>query len=263
VSAHRAPGPRSALRGRGAALPACGRALPWCTALLLTALLAGCSGLFRSTARPEQIYYLRAAGAPAAPAAAATSGAADASGEHAPSALALAASVRVGHPVIDPGLDSSHIMLLQPDHRMNFYGGARWPAALPEVIETLTVETLSASGEWAAVVDSTSPFPADYLLQVAVRRFDADYTAGGAAPVVHVTLDCIIGRREGRDVIATFVVAASAPAAANRLGEVVGAFEQATREALGSLSQRAAQAARADEPHAPHDGRKPVAAGAR
>ena len=262
MSARATPAPRRAPRGRGTAQPACNRALPWCTALLLAALLGGCSGLFRSTARPEQAYYLRGPGAAAAPAAPASSGAAGAAGERAPSAPALAASVRVGHPVVDPGLDSSHIMLLQPDHRMNFYSGARWPAALPEVIETLTVETLSASGEWAAVVDSTSPFPADYLLQVAVRRFDADYTAGGAAPLVHVTLDCIIGRREGRDVIATFVAAASAPAAANRLGEVVGAFEQATRAALGSLSQQAAQAARADEPHAAHDGGKPPPAGA-
>ena len=220
----------------------------WSGVLLLCALLAGCSGLFRSTARPEQTYYLRAP--------AGTSSASDAS-----SPPAIQASVRVGRPVVYPGLDSSHITLLQPDHQMNFYTAARWPAALPEVIETLTVETLSASGAWAAVVDSTSPFPADYLLQVTVRRFDADYTARGAAPVVHVTFDCIVGRREGREVIATFIASASAPAAANRLSEVVAAFEQATSEALGSLSERAAQAARADAAHAAHDGHKPAAAG--
>jgi cholesterol transport system auxiliary component len=228
-------------------------------AALSAALLAGCSGLFRSNARPEQTYYLRAATAAAA---AATSGATDSSGSSdAGSAPVIHASVRIGHPVVDPGLDSSHITLVQPDHQMNFYSGARWPAALPEVIETLTVETLSASGAWAAVVDSTSPFPADYLLQVAVRRFDADYTGGGAAPVVHVTFDCIIGRREGREVIETFVASASTPAAANRLGEVVSAFQQATSAALGSLSERAAQAARADIAHGGHEGHKSAAAG--
>ena len=115
----------------------------------------------------------------------------------------------------------------------------------------------------AAVVDSTSPFPADYLLQIAVRRFDADYAAEGANPVVNVTLDCIIGRREGREVVATFVAAASVPAAANRLGEVVGAFQRATGEALGSLAQRAAQAVRADESHAAHEGHKPAPPGGR
>jgi len=205
------------------------RAVP----LLCTILGGGCSGLFHSTAHPEQTYYLRAPAAAAgngAPATAATA--------------AVAASLRVGHPVAAPGLDSSHIMLVQADHRMNFYIGSRWPAPVADVLEALAVETLRASGAWTSVEDSTSPFPSDYLLQVAVRRFEADYTAGGAVPEVHVTLDCIIGRRAGRDVVATFAVSGAALATANRLSEVVSAFEQATGAALGALSQQAAQAAR-------------------
>ena len=60
-----------------------------------------------------------------------------------------------------------------------------------------------------------------------------------------MTLDCILGRREGRDVLATFVASGAALASANRLSEVVSAFEQATGAALGSLSQQAQQAVRA------------------
>src|SRR5207247_3407595 len=189
----------------------------------------GCSGLFHSTAHPEQTYYLR----PPAAAAGAPPG--------------VTASLRVGHPLADPGLDTSHIMLVQADHRMNFYAGSRWPAPAADVIEALAVETLRASGGWRSVEDSTSPFPSDYLLQVAVRRFEADYTAGGAVPEVHVTLDCIIGRREGRDVVATFVASGAALATANRLSEVVSAFEQAMGAALGVLSEQAQQAVRAAE----------------
>ena len=198
-------------------------------ALLCTMPICGCSGLFHSTAHPEQTYYLR----PPAAAAGAPPG--------------VAASLRVGHPLADPGLDTSHIMLVQADHRMNFYAGSRWPAPAADVIEALAVETLRASGGWRSVEDSTSPFPSDYLLQVAVRRFEADYTAGGAVPEVHVTLDCIIGRREGRDVVATFVASGAALATANRLSEVVSAFEQAMGAALGVLSEQAQQAVRAAE----------------
>ena len=208
------------------------RAVP----LLCTILTGGCSGLFHSTAHPEQTYYLRA------PAAAAGNGA--------PATAAVAGSLRVGHPVAAPGLDSSHIMLVQADHRMNFYIGSRWPAPVADVLEALAVETLRSSGAWTSVEDSTSPFPSDYLLQVAVRRFEADYTAGGAVPEVHVTLDCIIGRRAGRDVVATFVVSGAALATANRLSDVVSAFEQATGAALGALSQQATQAVRAAAEHA-------------
>ena len=64
-------------------------------------------------------------------------------------------------------------------------------------------------------------------------------------PEVHVVFDCIIGRREGRDVVASFSAAGSALATANRLGEVVAAFEQATGTALAALSQQAQAAARA------------------
>ena len=199
-------------------------------ALGCAALGGGCSGLLHSSVQPEQTYYLRAAPA-AGPAA------------------ALGASLRVGHPLPAPGLESTHIMLVQPDHRMNFYSGSRWPAPVADVLEALAVETLRGSGAWSSVEDSTSPFPSDYLLQIAVRRFEADYTAGGAVPEVHVMFDCIIGRREGRDVVASFSAAGSALATANRLGEVVAAFEQATGMALAALSQQAQEAARGAAQH--------------
>jgi ABC-type uncharacterized transport system auxiliary subunit len=96
------------------------------------------------------------------------------------------------------------------------------------------------------VQDSGSPFPSDYLLQITVRAFDADYSAGVAAPDVHVMLDCIVGRRDGRAVIATFLASGSASAAANHLGDVVSAFEQATGTALLSLSEQSLAAVRAD-----------------
>jgi cholesterol transport system auxiliary component len=195
----------------------------------LTAALPGCGGLLRSTAPAEQSYYLRP---PAVTAVAAGSG--------------VTLSLRVARPFADPGLDSSHILLLQPDHRMSFYAGARWPGPMPEMLGALAVQTLRASGGFASVQDSGSPFPSDYLLQITVRAFDADYSAGVAAPDVHVMLDCIVGRRDGRAVIATFLASGSASAAANHLGDVVSAFEQATGTALLSLSEQSLAAVRAD-----------------
>jgi cholesterol transport system auxiliary component len=159
-------------------------------------------------------------------------------------------SVQVGRPVPGPGLDSSHIMLLESDRRMSFYTASRWPAALPEVVEELTVEALRASGSWADVQSSESSFPAEYLLQVRIRRFDADYDTSsaahaGAPPQVRVVLDCTLGRRSGREAIATFVAEGSASASDNKLGDVVAAFEDATNMALSSVVARVADAASA------------------
>jgi ABC-type uncharacterized transport system auxiliary subunit len=80
------------------------------------------------------------------------------------------------------------------------------------------------------------------VLQVSVRRFEADYTGGGTAPDIHVVLDCMLGKREGREVIASFLARGEAPAAANRLSAVVAAFETAANAAVDSLSAQAAQA---------------------
>ena len=189
---------------------------------------AGCSGMFHSGARPEQVYFLRATVAPSE---------AD--------RPAVEASLRVGHPQAQPGLDSPRIVLVQSDRRMSFYTGSRWPAPAPALVETLAVETLRASGSWQSVEDSASPFPSDYILQIAVRRFEADYTSAGPAPQVYVKLDCIIGRREGREVVASFVAEGSSVAARNRLADVVAAFESAANAALHSMSDHALEVVRA------------------
>jgi ABC-type uncharacterized transport system auxiliary subunit len=127
---------------------------------------------------------------------------------------------------------------------MSFYLASRWAAPTSNMVETLAVEKLRGSGLWQSVGDSTTAFPSDYVMQLTVRRFEADYTGGGTAPDVHVVLDCMLGKREGREVIATFLAEGSATATANRLGPVVAAFEIAVNAALESLSAQAAQAVR-------------------
>jgi cholesterol transport system auxiliary component len=199
--------------------------------ILLGLSIAGCSSLLRSDAPPVQVYTLRADAVAAV--------AAD------PPAAA-AASLRVAHPLAGPGLGTSQIVLLQPDHRMNVYAASAWAADVPALVQSLVTQRLRGSGEWRSVEDAESPFPAEYLLQISVRRFDADYSAGtDAPPTVRVTLDCTLGSEDGRRVLASFVAAGSAAAGANRLSEVVGAFQQATDQALASLSRQALTAVRA------------------
>jgi ABC-type uncharacterized transport system auxiliary subunit len=130
---------------------------------------------------------------------------------------------------------------------MSYYVASRWPADLPSVVEALTVDTLRSSGAWSSVEDSASGFSSDYLLHIVIRRFEADYSAGAAAPEVHVVLDCTIGSRAGREVIDSFVAEGSAAAAANRLGDVISAFEQASNKALDEIAVRSAQAVKTSQ----------------
>lgn len=201
---------------------------PW-VAIGMTACVAGCSGL-RSHAPATQVYMLRAA--PPVQAGSAQSDAAP----------TPASSLRVQRPLAGPGLSSDHIVLVQSDHRMSFYQGSRWPADLPDVVEALAVDTLRTAGNWTTVQDSSSAFTSEYLLQIVIRSFEADYTNGSEAPEAHVVLDCSVGRRTSREVLMSFVAQGSATARANRLSEVVAAFEVASAQALAIVAERSAQA---------------------
>ena len=199
--------------------------LKTCAVAALAVSVTGCAGLFHSNARPEQVYFLRAIPVP-------------------PGTAPIATSLRLNRPTAGPGLETTQIMLLQADRRMSFFLAARWPAIPANMIEALAVEKLRGSGLWQSVADSTSPFPSDYVLMVNVRRFEADYTGGNVAPEVHVVLDCIVGKREGREVIKSFLAEGTVPASANKLGAVVAAFESATNAALDSLSTQTIEAVR-------------------
>jgi cholesterol transport system auxiliary component len=205
-------------------------------ALLVIALVAGCSSGFRSSAPPVQAYVLHAASvaAPAAASAAAP----------APAAAGTLVSLRIARPASAPGLDSDHIAILERDRRFGVYAGSRWAAPLPEVVESLAVQTFRDSGRFRTVEGSRGSFPADYLLQITIRRFEADYSEQSDTPVIRVTLDCILGRQASRELVATFVAESSQSAAANRLSSVVGGFEQAADTALAAAAERAASAIR-------------------
>jgi ABC-type uncharacterized transport system auxiliary subunit len=195
--------------------------------MLALAGSSGCSGLLHSNARPAQVYVLRAAPQLQA---------------RTTSVSSPSASLHVQRAIAGPGLDTEHIMLVQSDHRMSFYAASSWPAALPDLVEELAVDSLHRSGAWGSVQDSSSAFPSEYVLQIVIRRFEADYTANPALPEIHVVFDCTIGRRSNREVLASYMAEGSATATANRLADVVTAFESASNQALAIIVQRSAQA---------------------
>jgi len=216
-------------------------------------LVSGCSGLLHSDVLPTQIYVLRAAVSPTRAAseqaqaldAARAATATKSSLEEAPPSL------QVPRPQADPGLASELITLVRSDHRMDRYAGSSWAGTLPDVVETLAIDTLRASGNWSSVNDAPSPFASDYLLQINIRRFEADYTGGGGSPRVYVTLDCTIARRIGRELLTSFVAEGEADAEADRMSAVVGAFEKAANMALATMAQRSAEALRTSKAPSP------------
>jgi cholesterol transport system auxiliary component len=189
---------------------------------LLMAGLAGCSG-FKSNVAETQVYLLQ----PAIAAAEATGGASAPSG-----------TLSVQMPVAAPGLESDRIVLTREGGRIDYYAAASWADRLPQVLQRVTIDALRARGAFVAVQPDATPFNTDFTMQIEVRRFAAEYTAAGA-PTVHVVLDCTLGRRSDRGILATFTAEASVPAGDNRLGAVIEAFDRATGMALQQIVERA------------------------
>ena len=181
--------------------------------------LNACGGLLESKLAAPQAYVLRLPPAVAPAAAAANAG-----------------SLLLQRPEAGPGLESERIALLRSDQRFDFYAASRWAAAAPDLIESVMIDALRATGTFSAVFDDSAPYAPVYNLRCSLRRFEADYTKGGRAPTVHVALDCTLGRRRDRELLASFTAQGSSVAAEDRLNEIVAAFEAATAAAMKELS---------------------------
>jgi ABC-type uncharacterized transport system auxiliary subunit len=207
----------------------------WIAGLLAALTISGCGSLLESGLPADQAYVLRPPARERAPDAGA------------PSAAGPAGSLLLQRPQAGPGLDTDRIVLLRSDSRFDFYAASRWAAPAPDMLGSFIVDGLRAGGAFAAVFDDTSPYAPSYNLRCTLRRFESDYTKGGGAPTVFVALDCTLGRHRDRELLASFSAQGSAVARADRLNDVVAAFDAATSAAVTELEKQAA-AAVANEP---------------
>ena len=133
------------------------------------------------------------------------------------------------------GLHGERIALLQAGHRMDYFAASRWSGALPELVQTLAMDALQGGGRFRSVQTDTAPFAADYVLQLQVRHFEADYTGTGS-PVAHVAIDATLGRSSDRAIVQTLTAESSVPATGDHMLNIVNAFEQASSTVLQQLA---------------------------
>ena len=198
-----------------------------CSAALVacvTCVAGGCAD-FHSKQAAIQVYTLQ----PSFSAAAAGASAATA-------ATAATATLQVARPLAAPGLDTDGIALQRDGQRLDYYAASRWAAPLPEIVQSQAIEALRASGKFRSVQPEGAAFAADLVLQLEIRRCQAEYVGADGPPTVHVQLLATLGRRADRGVLATVSAAGTAPASENRMQSVVAAFQAALGTALRELS---------------------------
>jgi cholesterol transport system auxiliary component len=189
------------------------------------ALAAGCFGGLKNEAQAPIIYRIDAPQLEAGP--------------------ALASNLSIVVERTAPGLDVDRIAGRWPGRRLDYLAGARWADRLPMLLQSALVESFQDAGRLRSVQGDVGRFRSTHALVIDVRRFEADYTAGGL-PLAQVELSATMGRLSDARVLASFAVSASESAAENRQTAVVAALESAFAKASGEMAAKSFAAIEAD-----------------
>jgi cholesterol transport system auxiliary component len=193
----------------------------------LASLCVGCGSLLE-TKLPESSSYVLA------PAPAASTGVT-------PSTVDLS----IGRPDLAPGLDSERIAVLK-GQQLDYYRGVQWGGRMTEVVQTLLVDSFHDQQLFRSVTAEQSRVASQYVLDISVRDFQAEYAGDNQAPTAHVTILGRLIRVVDRQLVETFAATAQAKATDNRMAPVAAAFEDAAHKVVLELAQKTATAVAGD-----------------
>ena len=90
-----------------------------------------------------------------------------------------------------------------------------------------------------------SVFSSPYWLEIQVTDFQAEYSAAGGPPTVHVHLQARIGSSGDRHVLARFEPDVREAASDNRMSAIVDAYNRAANRALSEIAEGVARTLKA------------------
>lgn len=201
----------------------------------LALVLQGCVGsLLESDAVAPESYRLGRASAAMATA--------EATSPPAASPASLLALV-VARPRAPTSLDTNRIAVAPGGHRFDHYSGVQWAEPAPQMLQQLLVAALGASGHYAGVFAAPARAPAELLLDVELRHFEAVADGSDGAPVVHVQMQASLvdARRAMR--VSSFSAEARVAASGNRRAPIIAAFERASAQVVDDVVRQVATAA--------------------
>lgn len=140
----------------------------------------------------------------------------------------------VERPLAAAGLDSQRIALKRTPVTMEYFGGANWLGPAPDLVQTLVVESFENSGKIAAVGRAATGLRADFVLNMELREFQAEYAEDGT-PLVNVRLNAKLVAMPDRVIVGSFTAGDTVAAASDTLPAVVAAFDEALGQALKRL----------------------------
>jgi cholesterol transport system auxiliary component len=151
----------------------------------------------------------------------------------------------IGRPDLAPGLDTERIAVLK-GQQLDYYRGAQWGGRATEIVQTLLVDSFEDQQLFRSVTSEQTRVSSEYVLDISVRDFQAEYASESEAPTAHITILGRLIRVTDRQLVETFAATAQSRAADNRLTAVAAAFETAAHKVVLELAQKTAAAIAAD-----------------
>lgn len=154
--------------------------------------------------------------------------------------------VAVARPDAQPGLDTRRIAVLT-GRQLDYFRRAEWGGSVTEVVQSLLVSSFDDQKLFRSVTAEQARVSSEYVLDIEVRDFQAEYAAEGAVPQVRVTMIGRVIRIADREMIASLAASSLQPSDSNRMGEVAAAFEAAAQKVALELAGKTAQAISTDQ----------------
>ncbi len=129
-------------------------------------------------------------------------------------------------------LDSNRIAVRPEANVLQVYKGANWSDSLPDLMQSVVVESFEDSGAIATVSRQNSGVPAEVALLIDIRQFEAVYASGAKIPDAVIQLHAKVLEYPSNRVIAVKTFHARVPAGSKEIPDVVQAFDQG----LGTLT---------------------------
>jgi cholesterol transport system auxiliary component len=149
-------------------------------------------------------------------------------------------------PVSPAGLNTARIALQDSPIELRYFSLASWTDSAPRMVHALVVESFENSGKIVSVGREQIGLRADFLLKTELREFQAEYeqpipdkaTALGptaAPPWARVRVNAKLVQMPQREIVAHQTFERRIQAKANRMSDIIDAFDEALGKALKSM----------------------------
>lgn len=154
-----------------------------------------------------------------------------------PAAAAPASGARIGLVLARvelPRASAGDRILAITGEQAAYVGGARWVSPAAVLFEDSIDRAFDARSAGVRLLNRGETGASQGALRVEASDFEARYPAAGAPPVVRVTLQAMLLRRNG-SFVADQAFSAEAPAADNAVHAIVAAYDAAVADANARL----------------------------